>query len=1008
MEKQTISPSIQRQRNLSRCLALLLLSQPILAAELYVVPGGNDTNPGTRLSPLGSLEAARDTIRARIAKGMKDDITVYLGKGNYFIEKTVVFDDRDSGRDGHTITYKGAPNLGTRIYGGKPITGWKPGADGFYEVIVPGLQDHYMLYENEQSANGGIFQTFQGAPAGDWRKEGEKLIYHPRKLPIADQLMVLGTAKSVIEVHGRSMLQIAGNLVFDGLYMIGSDFAPEWKKGDSYTTNWDGEYDGRPWGGKSLGDSVIAPDMRHGQFYLENARRVTIRNTKLYGAGFMGVMANRWAQETLVENCWFEKSGCNGLFFQGWECGRGPFKSVAESYVNKKHVIRNNVFHDIGRFSIYGAGMYFSFSGDNLVEHNIFHGITHYGVTLKGWPAILVNGMHAINRDMGVPSDKIKHFGMEQFKIYGEYVVTEENEAAELLHSRNCTIRYNDFSQIARFGDDMGMISMWGAGTKNVWEYNALHDGTNTSGWEHWLHVLFNDDGSHKAELRGNIIYWITGGDRSRAIMSKGNEQLNNYNIIADCDLNAAATIQPFVCASHHMVWSKNIVAAQIGALYEGGIGTQMAMGKPQPILKEAEKNLYFYKPMDPTESTGAGSENIKNQVAGRKQAADGIDKTSVYADPLFDRKRPWWDSQYSDYLLMPESPALKLGFKQTDMTQIGLQKGFPFDLVDIIGSPASKTRMAADFSRIFKNRITNQQVRSRGGEPLYKNSWTRYNYVDFSASQYQQFMARLEWVAPKQTFEKSVNGKPFAAMELGNVWCPIPYWEVSPTFSEKGKSGPQLFNVAFPPEKNEADKVKWKPVTDMLVSRATVRYPLGVVNCDVATGENHANSACYMRTSIYAKAGGATDIEIRGSHGVKVWLNGQQIFSLIGNVDNSPRAKATFKQGWNSILVKVVQDDKPWAPAQGNGNFWAAISMHYLTVGDAFILPGLPGTERYINPNPGTAVEVRLGAPDGKLIGELKFKQESCKIQPPKGRQNLFLVFPNENVQSMDWFRFE
>ena len=152
----------------------------------------------------------------------------------------------------------------------------------------------------------------------------------------------------------------------------------------------------------SLGDAVIAPDMRHGQFYLENARKVTIRNSKLYGAGFMGVMANRWAQETLVENCWIENAGCNGLFFMGWECGRGPFKSVAESYVNKKHVIRNNVFYDIGRFSNFGAGMYFNFSGDNLVEHNVFHGITHYGVTLKGWRRHDPQWkLHATNRDFG-------------------------------------------------------------------------------------------------------------------------------------------------------------------------------------------------------------------------------------------------------------------------------------------------------------------------------------------------------------------------------------------------------------------------------------------------------------------------------------------------------------------------------------------------------------------------------------------------------------------------------
>ena len=990
-------------------LALMALAQPLMAAELYVAPVGKDTNPGTRSAPLATIEAARDKVRAMIAKGMKENIDVYLGRGDYFIENTLVFDDRDSGRDGFVVTYRGAPKLGSRIYGGKRITGWKAGADGFYEAEVPGLQQHYMLYENEQAANGGIFHTFKGAPAGDWKKEGDTLIYHPRKLPIADQLIVLGTAKSVFAIHGRSMEQIAGNIVFDGLYMIGSDFAPEWKKGDSYTTNWDGEYDGRPWNGQSLGDGVIAPDMRHGQFYVENARKVTIRNSKLYGSGFMGVMGNRWAQEVLFENNWVENAGCNGMFFMGWEVGRGPFKSVAESYVNKKHVIRNNVFYDIGRFSVYASGIYFNFSGDNLVEHNIFHGITHYGVTLKGWPAILVNRLHATNRDLGIAPEEIKRFDMEQIKIYGEYVVTEENEAAELLHSRNCTIRYNDFSQIARFGDDMGMISMWGAGTGNKWEYNALHDGTNTSGWDHWLHVLFNDDGSHQAELRGNFIYWITGGARSRAIMSKGNDQLNLYNIIADCNLNAAATIQPFVCASHHMVWSNNIVAAEIQQLYEGGIGTQMALGKPQPILKEAKNNLYFYKPMDPNASPDEGEQNIQNAVKNRNNADHGIDKTSKYGDPLFDRKRPWWDAHYTDYKLKPESPALEMGFKETDTSKIGLRKGYPFDLVEIIGQPAGQIRRAAAFSRIFKNRITNQQVRTHHGNALEKNSWTRYNHIDFGNGQYKKFKTELEWVAPAQTFDKEVDGKMIPAKYLTDVWTPHPYWEISEVFKAPGKTGPELFDVEFAPEKGGADKVKWKTVIDELVSRATVRNPLGVINCDIANGENHSNSAAYARSSVYLKGGGRTGVEIRGSHGVKVWVNDELVFSQLGNVGTSERVNVNFKKGWNTFLVKIVQDDKPWQPAmQGYGNFWATLNMHYVAVGGGFIVPGLPGKERFIDPPNSTAIELRLGGPEGQLIGELPFKQNTCAIKPVKGKHDLFLVFPNENVQSMDWFKFE
>lgn len=1002
------SLSLPRVQPLHVSLAVIAWCSSLLAAEFYVASNGNDGNPGAKDSPFATLTAARDAVRKSIAGGMKDDVTVHIGPGNYFIEKAVEFDDRDSGRDGHTITYKGAPALGTRIYGGRRLTGWMKLNDQEVEVDVPDLQQHFTLYENEHAANGGQLHVFQDAPAGNWRREGTRLIYHPRKTPVEDQVVVLGTTKDVFAVKGRSMEQTAGSVIFDGLHVIGSDFAAGWKKGATWSTTWDGEYDGRPWGGKTLCDAVLAPDMRHGQFYIENARNVVIRNCKLYGAGFMAVMFNRWAQENRVENCWIENAGCNGLFFMGWECGRGPFKTVAESYVNKKNVVRNNVFHDIGRFADDGAGMYMIFSGDNVVEHNVFNSLRRYGVATKGWRPKLINPFYAVNRTFPLKDPaKIESFGVKEITFYDGYVVTEANQGAELQHSRNNLIRFNDLSQIPRDGSDMGMIEMWGAGTGNRWEHNACHDGVNCGGWEEWLHVLFNDDGSHQATVKGNIIYWIAGGGRSRAIMSKGNEQTNVHNIIADCDLAGAATIGPFVEPAHDMIWSHNIVAAQIRHLFEGGGGQEVACGVPHPILKEATKNLYYYQPMGGGVASAEEQARIRQQVENNRKGGK-LEIDSVYADPLFDRKRPWWDATYSEYRLKPESPALKLGFEPTDVEKIGLEEGFPFKLTEVFDHPAGNTWKAANFSRIYMNRVTGDQVRPRTDRCLSKGSWTRYNNVNFGDGQHTFFRTRLSWVPPKQTFETTIGGETIKARELWDDFCPIPYWEVSPVYTEQGKSGPALFDVAFAAEKDPAS-VKWTVVKEPLTSRATVKHPLGVINCDVVNGENHANGAAYMRSSVYARNAGKVDAEIRGAHGVKVWLNGEPVFSQLGNVNKTKRVDIKLKKGWNQFLVKVVQDDKPWAPAmQGYGNFWASVTFYHRIVGGTFTVPGLPGKEVAIQPNQGTAVEVRLDAPDGKRIGDLKFGQTTCAVEKTNGRHDVFLVFPNENVEAMDWFRFE
>jgi hypothetical protein len=340
-------------------------------------------------------------------------------------------------------------------------------------------------------------------------------------------------------------------------------------------------------------------------------------------------------------------------------------------------------------------------------------------------------------------------------------------------------------------------------------------------------------------------------------------------------------------------------------------------------------------------------------------------------------------------------------------MDQIGLQKDFPFALTEVLGHPAEQAWKASDYTRIYGNHAGGV-VQPYSGRALERNSWVRYDNVNFGDGTHSLFRARIEYDTPMQGFETIVKGKPFAAMELGDSWCPIPYWDVSPVYSETNKKGPELMDVAFAPEKDPSS-VKWSSVTEPLVSRTTEKYRLGVIDCDVANGENHANCADYMRSSVYAKRGGKTGIEIRGGYGLKVWVNGQQVFAQAGNIDKSPRVEVTFKQGWNEILVKVVQDDKAWTPTkQGEGNFWASVTMYYRGVGDAFVVPGAPGKEIFTPPNPGTAIDVRLDAPDGKRIGEMMFGQKTCSIIKTQGRHDLFLLFPNENIRNFDWFRFE
>ncbi|MER6578075.1 right-handed parallel beta-helix repeat-containing protein [Nonomuraea sp. NPDC001023] len=89
----------------------------------HVAPDGrsaacNQVNPC-------SLETARDKVRAALAGGMDRDVEVRLAGGVYRMAAPLVLDRRDSGPEGHTVTWTAAPGARPVLSGGVPITGWR-------------------------------------------------------------------------------------------------------------------------------------------------------------------------------------------------------------------------------------------------------------------------------------------------------------------------------------------------------------------------------------------------------------------------------------------------------------------------------------------------------------------------------------------------------------------------------------------------------------------------------------------------------------------------------------------------------------------------------------------------------------------------------------------------------------------------------------------------------------------------------------------------------------------
>ena len=91
--------------------------------DLYVAPVGDDRNPGTIECPLASLERAREAVRERKAKGA-GPVAVYLRGGTYFLNEPFTLRPEDSGGALEPVTYAAYPGEVPVLSAGVLLTGW--------------------------------------------------------------------------------------------------------------------------------------------------------------------------------------------------------------------------------------------------------------------------------------------------------------------------------------------------------------------------------------------------------------------------------------------------------------------------------------------------------------------------------------------------------------------------------------------------------------------------------------------------------------------------------------------------------------------------------------------------------------------------------------------------------------------------------------------------------------------------------------------------------------------
>lgn len=390
----------------------------------------------------------------------------------------------------------------------------------------------------------------------------------------------------------------------------------------------------------SLGDWALH---RGGAIRLEGSRHCHIRNCLFEGLGGNAVFANRFNRDLNVRGCTFRDIGDSGVLLVG---------ELESTTGTQKHFpyecrVENNHFHDLGRFGKQTAAVYLSRCKRITVGHNHIHDLPRAGICIGDgtWGGHVIEYNHI-------------HDTCIETMDHGPFNAWGRDRTWSAVHGQSEMLRTRCIDAAHSKSDAMETVIM---------RHNFFVE---KAGWG-----LDLDDGATNYEIYNNICVGI--GMKLR----EGSYRTIYNNIWVNC---ASSPCFHVGNEDNHDRYYNNITV--MSPLYQkenhDRLFNMIADGNEiyylvfPPVrtswLEKIDNNCFY-------NDLGRFTARVKEREAPDRRLIEleewqamGFDQNSVFGDPLF------VDPENNNYRVRPESPALKVGFKNFAMHTWGLEDDFP------------------------------------------------------------------------------------------------------------------------------------------------------------------------------------------------------------------------------------------------------------------------------------------------------------------------------------------